>query len=318
MKKLNLVLLTIFMIALLVGCGKTTKVTNNDVTTLELSVATPSGAPAIAFYAHLLEDNLEVNSVAQNVVAYLTSSSTKDVVVAPTNAGIQAIVNKGATFKLAAVITFGNFFIVSCGTDSDNTLNEGDKVLAFQETNVAGKLFQYVYGDKGLDVEYLSDLQAVKTKVLTQESEEYDYLLLAQPVVSAILNQKSNYSVYANVQDDYKTKTGGKSITQASIFVKDGLDKAKVNSFLSMIKNDIETLKNNPNVLVEKTNDVTDEAFAAKISGTKALIKNLITNNNQIGIGFEYAYEYKASIDAFIATLGMNATNEEIYWRTQE
>ena len=29
--------------------------------------------------------------------------------------------------------------------------NELDKVLAFQETNVAGKLFNYVYGDKGLD-----------------------------------------------------------------------------------------------------------------------------------------------------------------------
>ena len=318
MKKFSLVLLMVFIMVVLVGCGKTNTVTESTPATIELSVATPSGAPAIAFYSHLMEDNLEVNSVAQNVVAYLTSSTTKDVVVAPTNAGIQAIVNKGATFKLAAVITFGNFYIVSCGTDSDNTLNEGDKVLAFQETNVAGKLFQYVYGDKGLDVEYLSDLQAVKTKLLTQESEGYDYVLLAQPVVSAILGQKSNYSVYANVQDDYKAKTGGKSITQASIFVKDGLDKAKVNSFLSMIKNDIESLKNNPSVLIDKTNDVTDEAFAAKISGTKTLIKNLITNNNQIGIGFEYAYEYKASIDAFIATLGMSATNEEIYYRTQE
>ena len=315
MKKYSLLIL-VFIMTLLAGCGKTTSAKKAvEVNTLELSVATPSGAPAIAFYAHLNEDNLEVNSQAQNVIAYLTSSSTKDVVVAPTNAGIQAIVAKGATFKLAAVITFGNFYIVSCGTDDDNTLNEGDKVLAFQETNVAGKLFNYVYGDKGLDVEYLSDLQAVKTKLLTQESEGYDYVLLAQPVVSAILGQKSNYSVYANVQEDYKTKTNGKSVTQASIFVKDGLDKTKVNNFLSMIKKDIESVKSDSNLLVEKTNDVTDEAFASKIAGTKTLIKNLIGNNNQIGIGFEYAYEYKASIDAFIQTLGLQETNEEIYYR---
>ena len=82
-----------------------------------------------------------------------------------------------------------------------------------------------------------------------------------------------------------------------------------------MIKKDIESVKNDSNLLVEKTSDVTDEAFASKIAGTKTLIKNLIGNNNKIGIGFEYAYEYKASIDAFIQTLGLQETNEEIYYR---
>ncbi|MBO4668292.1 MAG: hypothetical protein J5666_09265, partial [Bacilli bacterium] len=254
-------------------------------------------------------------SQANNVIAYLTSASSKDIVVAPTNAGIQAIVNKGANFKVAAVITFGNFFVVSTGRDQDSEMNSGDKILAFQENGVAGLLFKYLYGDLGLDVTYLADVQAVRTEILTSETNKYDYVFLAQPVVNAILSQKSGYGIYTNSQMDYTRKTNGLSITQAAIFVNNNADQAKVDLFLKMIKKEIEELKEDPSILSLKTQDVSDEAFASKVAGTKTLITKLISNQNQIGIGFEYAYEYKESIDSFINTLGLNETNEEIYWR---
>ena len=136
---------------------------------LDLNVAVPSGAPAVAFYNHLSDSKLEVNSNANNVIAYLSdATSNKDVVVVPTNAGLAAI-NKGANYKIAATITFGNFFLLSTGNDNNDKLDKGDKVLAFQENGVAGKLFQYVYGDKELDVTYLADAVSVKNYILTEE-----------------------------------------------------------------------------------------------------------------------------------------------------
>ena len=318
MKKLSYILLVLLSV-LLVGCGKTT-VTNNSVdipTKIDLEVASPSGAPAIVFYNHLNEEKVEINSQANNVIAYLTSNSSKDIVVAPTNAGIQAITKKNAPFKIAAVITFGNFFIITTGRDQDNEMNEGDKVLAFQENGVAGLIYKYLYGDKGLDTTYLADVQAVRTEVLTNENLDYDYIFLAQPVVSAVLSQKKGFGIYTNSQMDYQNKTNGLSITQAAIFVSNNADQAKVDLFLKMIKKEIEELKENPDTLSLKTIDVSDEAFASKLAGTKTLITTLIENGNQIGIGFEYAYNYKESIDSFITTLGLESTNEEIYWRPQ-
>ena len=134
---------------------------------LELNVAVPAGAPAIAFYKHLNDSKLDVDA-AETVVAYLSSNSSKDVVVAPTNAGIAAI-NKGADFKLAATITFGNFFIVATGNDDDGVMNKGDKVLAFQENGVPGKIFNYVYGDRELDVKFAKDVQEAKNTILTEK-----------------------------------------------------------------------------------------------------------------------------------------------------
>jgi len=281
---------------------------------IEVKIASPSKAPAIALFAHLNEENVEINSVANNVVAYLTTTSDKDMVIAPTNAGISAIINKNAQFKIAATVTFGNFYLIQTGKDYDKTLNAGDKVLAFQEQNVAGKVFNYVYGDKGLETTYLADVTAVKTEVLTNESLDYDYILLAQPDVNEVLKAKKDYSIYANVQNDFKTKSGGKEITQASIFVKNSSDKEAVVSTLNTIKNDVDALLTNSSNLLEASKDVEDQVFSAKLGSTKEELKALIDDNNQLGIGFKKAKDNKASIDAFISTFSMGATSEEIYF----
>lgn len=136
-------------------------------TKLDLSLITPTGAPALAFYNHIKESKFEANSVANNVLAYF-SSDEKDVIVAPTNAGINAIAN-GANYAIAATVTFGNFYILATGHDNDGVLNEGDRVLGFQENNVAGKVFKYLYGNLDLNMTWLADANAVKNEILTKD-----------------------------------------------------------------------------------------------------------------------------------------------------
>lgn len=154
MKKI--ILLPLMSLLLLNGCNSSSQ--GSDDYKLDLKIATPAGSPATAFYKHLGEsDYLEVNGDATNVLAYFTSTDStqrKDVIVAPTNAGIASI-NAGADFKIAATVTFGNFFLLSTGKDTNETLDKGDKVIAFQQNGVAGKLFNFVYGDRELDVTYL-------------------------------------------------------------------------------------------------------------------------------------------------------------------
>ena len=135
---------------------------------IDIKVACPAGAPATSLYNHLNEtENIEI-AAADTVLAYLSNNSNKDVVIAPTNAGLAAI-NRGAEFKIAATITFGNFFIVSTGHDKNGTMDKGDKVLAFQENGVAGKMFNYIYGDRELNITYVADVNEAKSIILTQK-----------------------------------------------------------------------------------------------------------------------------------------------------
>lgn len=283
---------------------------------LGLKVAAPAGSPAIALFAHISESTVEINA-AENVQGYMTDAADKDMVILPTNYGVNAIVNKGVGFKLAATVTFGNFFLLSTGSDADKTLNEGDKVLAFQQNGVAGKLFNYIYGDKNLNTTYLGDAKAVKDAILTGgESFNYDYVLLAQPVVNVILQKKTSYAMYANIQEEYKTKTGGKEITQASIFVKNSADVTKVKAALATIKSDVEQLLNNHQEVIDQTKNLEEEVVSAKFTATAQAVRGLLDNNNQLGIGYKDAFENKSNIDSFLQSLGMGATNEEIYFRS--
>ncbi len=283
---------------------------------LGLKVAAPAGAPAVSLFAHLDEKNVEINA-ANAVQAYLTDSSDKDIVILPTNYGIKQIVSAGVNFQIAATVTFGNFFLLSTGLDDDGVLNENDKVMAFQQNGVGGKIFQYVYGDLNLDVTYVGDVSEVKDAIFEVNGNafNYDYALLAQPVVNAVLSKKSNYKIYANIQEKYQTKSGGKEITQASIFVKKSANKEKVVEVLNILKEDIAQLLDDTSFIVEETNGLDNEFVTGKLSGTAEVIKKLLDDGNQLGIGYKDAYGNKASIDAFIQTLGMAETSEEIYFR---
>lgn len=136
-------------------------------TSLELSLITPTGAPALAFYNHIKEGNFDANSQANNVLAYFANDS-KDVIIAPTNAGINAIAGN-ANYAIAATITFGNFYILSTGHDDNGVLDNNDRVLAFQENNVAGKIFKYIYSDLELNMTWLADANAVKDEILIKD-----------------------------------------------------------------------------------------------------------------------------------------------------
>ena len=109
-----------------------------------LSILTPTGAPALAFYNYSTNDNFETNgNPAKGIIPQMVSGQ-KDVVVLPTNAGIQAIRNKNANYQIAATITFGNFYLVSLNNDTNDQLDADDTILLFQKDNVPDKIFHYV------------------------------------------------------------------------------------------------------------------------------------------------------------------------------
>ena len=287
-----------------------------------LSIVAPTGAPALAFYNYAGLSNFETNSNPQTGIIPQMSGEQKDVVVLPTNAGMNVIANQSSkAYKIAATLTFGNFYVVSMGNDTDNTMNAGDTILLFQKNNVPDKIFHYVYGD-ALDasIHYVSAVDkaaaAVISKTFVDEESGTNmtpnYVMIAEPALTNALSKNTEATVYSDLQSLYKEKSGGKEIFQASVFVKASLEQEKVTSFLSSLKEDVEGAIADPSKLSEGMNKASN---AAELFGVAPqMAENVLRKNNGMGLGFKYAKENKAAIENFLTLFGIDGSNEALYY----
>ena len=288
-----------------------------------LSIITPTGAPALAFYNYANNSNFETNSNPSEGIIPQMVTGQKDVVVLPTNAGMQAIINKKAEYQIAATITFGNFYLISMNNDENKTLDANDTILLFQKGNVPDKVFHYVYGnDFDANIHYVSavsDAAAAANAGFFADAETGtnivpNYVMLAQPVLTTVLNKNSEkgYSVYADMQAKYKEKSNNQALFQASVFVKKSLDRKTVTSFLDSLKADIDTAIKTPDVINDALKDVIG---AQTVYGIAPEMATAVTkNNNGMGLGFERAINNKAAIETFLKLFNIEGFDEAIYF----
>lgn len=327
MKK-NIALLTL-MAGLLASCGSTNGnvSSSKEESSVEYpsswNITTPTGAPALAFYNHAKDTHFTTNSTPSNIVALMNNNSDQDVIVIDTVSGIKAI-NKGAPYKLAANITLGNFYIAATGNDDDGVMNEGDTIVLFGQNQTPDLVFHYLYGNTfDASIEYVTAVSdaakclASGKNVVTTST--VDYVFVAQPVLFATLNNTSaptygKASVYKNIQDEYKEKSGGKGMIQASVFLKSENDKAQGEKFLESLKNDINAGIENPDLIKNGMDQLSEEEQASVFGIKSAVAKAVVGNGNTVGLGYVKASDNKEAIDSFISLFGMEATNEEIYF----
>ena len=317
MKK-NKLLLSVLLLSL-TSCG--------PVDTSSLKIVTPTGAPSIAFYKEVGNTNFETNSTPSNIVAMMTSTSDKDIVVIDTVSGIKAI-NNGAPYLLAANITFGNFFIASTGKDDDGIMNEGDKIVLFGQSQTPDLLFHYLYG-KSFDsnIEYVANATAAAQCLASGKnvstSSEIDYVFLAQPALYTILNNTNaptygKASIYKNIQEEYKAKTNNQELVQASVFVRKSDDKdynKMLKAYLENLNQAINEAIENPTLVKESMDQISSEEVTSIFQINSNAAKAVLEDNNGLGLGYKEALDNKQSIDSFISLFSLGETNEEIYFK---
>lgn len=314
MKKILVILLSL----LLFGCAAPKQ---ED----KLSVVVPSGAPSLAFYNQL--DNERFNTGdAQSIMPEFISDNGSDIIVIDTVNGIKAL-NAGSKYKLAATITFGNFYIASTGIDDNGVMDDGDYIVLFSQGATPDLVFHYIYGNS-LDsnihyVQAVSDASACLIKGVNISDEDktvdeaayVDYVMIAEPALTAALSKNEKASVYANIQDEYTNKSGGLSMIQASVFVSDRLSSKQINNYLSNLKNSVNELLNNNKLFAEAVNSLSDDEVKEIFRIPNAMIATKVLSNNSIGLGYKDAYDIKNDIDAFVSVFGLEDTNEEIYFK---
>ena len=285
------------------------------------SIVAPTGAPALAFYNYATRSNFETNSVPTNIIAMMNKGD-KDVVVLPTNAGVQAIVNAKAEYKIAATITFGNFYIVSMNNDENHEMDASDTILLFQKNNVPDKIFHYVYGDDLNPVlHYVSAVNDAASAIIGGKFTDPDlgtelvpnYVMIAEPALTNVLSKKGDaISVYANIQEKYKEKSNNAELFQASVFVSNKLEANKVPYFLNDLKKDIEEAIADPSKMSAGMNKA--EAAQELYGVAPTMAENVLRKNNGMGLGFKLAKDNQAAIKTFLSIFGINDVEENIFF----
>lgn len=279
-----------------------------------LTIITPTGAPSLAFYNYVKDANFETNNDASNIVPMMVKGQ-KDIVVLPTNVGVNAIVNKKVDYKIAATITFGNLFVASTGNDDNDQLDKDDYIVLFQQGSVPDLVFHGVFGKEYDDsIHYVSNAKAASQCLMTgknieSENEPVDYVLIAEPAFTTVKGKNEKVKEYANIQTLYKEKFDSE-IFQASVFVKSGVD---ATSFLSSLEGDIKAALNNGDVLAEKLAEADNAEAVFGVNPTVAA--NVTKNGNGMGLGFKLAKDNKEGIDKFLKVFNIDATSEEIYYK---
>jgi hypothetical protein len=323
MKKILSILL---ILALFCGCAsKQEEVVDEDVDLSSTKILCPAGAPALAFYKEAANENFSTGD-ASSILPELKGSGDVDIIVIDTVNGIKAL-NAGANYKLAATLTFGNFYIVSTGHDDDGVMDADDYIVVFSQGATPDLVFHYLYGDQydaGIHyVQAVSDASVCAIKGINiaddshsaDEDPYVDYVMIAEPALSAAMSKNENLSVYANVQDLYAEKSNGLSMIQASVFVSNNYAYGK--EFLSQLESDINEVLANPDLFSSAISDagLGDDEFKDLFGVANVNLATKVLTSNSIGLGFKMAYDNKEAIDNFVSLFDLGTTSEEIYFQ---
>ena len=292
----------------LCGCGRKDKYK-------DLRFVVPTGAPAIAMSAFAEIKGFETVTDPSTIVPMMAAEQV-DVAVLPTNVGVTAINAKKVPYKLLCTITFGNLYVASTGKDDDGVMDADDYIVSFQQGAVPDKIFHYVYGTEfDSALHYVSGAadaaKCLKTgKNLADESKQVDYVLLAEPALTKVLETTPTASVYADLQALYKEKSEGLILTQASVFVRSALEEKVVKGAI------YKTIEESVNQMIKKSSNIT--SYMEKVDDPATIFGvepeyavKTMDAGNKMGIGCKLAFEIKDDINKFLTIFGVSEIADE-------
>ena len=314
MKKLLLMALSILSIGALASCGsKTTtrKTTKNNTTSSTsartttvttttkkketVTILTPNGTPLMAVAGLIDTEGIDIEAVggAENLVAGLTTKS-HDIIIAPLTAGAKTFVAGKSTYKLEAVVTTNNTYIISKeGTTLTNITDlKSKKLIAYGKNNTPDIALQNALKNNSmtssdLEITYETDVTNATTNFVS--TTDYDYCLIAEPQITQL---KVSKGLNLNVLD--LSKYMSSTIYQAGIFVNpDAKNQDRINEVIKDIEDNITYLNGNPTTYAEEI--VTkNNSFLNKMG--KEVLAQAIPNAN---ISFIKAKDNKSNILAY-------------------
>lgn len=185
-----------------------------------IKVLTPSGAPSLSTIP-LIKDGYDVEVVDgpdMLQAAFVNPNPEYDVIIAPTNLGMKLATAGKTDYRLMAIVTWGNFYLVA---NDEHILESTEpvKVGAFGEQAVSGLVFNKVYPDLAANAEWYASV-AECAAALT--AGNIDLALLAEPVATATIakNKENGKDLFMVADLQKQWSEAGQGFPQAGLFVR--------------------------------------------------------------------------------------------------
>ena len=183
------------------------------------TVSAPSGAPALALATLAVENPDSYTFVAADTITAEFSNAAADFIIAPVNAGAKLYQAGKSTYKLAAVVSWGNLFLASQKENFQLEDINGAELTLFGENTINSSIALYVLEQNGVtpgSVSYLAG--AANTQQLLLSDAEA-IVLTAEPALTAACS-KNDAITGISVNELYKAAAGYDGFAQAGLFVK--------------------------------------------------------------------------------------------------
>lgn len=182
-----------------------------------LKVTTPGGAPALALAALAAENPEQYTTVAADTIAAAFAGKEADFIIAPLNAGAKLYKAGKSTYKLAAVVSWGNLFFAAQKELTQEDLK--GSITLFGENTINASVVLYALKENGLEpaeVSYLAGASDTQSLLL---SDENALVVTAEPALTAA-RMKNDKITGISVNDLLKQANGMDGYAQAALFVK--------------------------------------------------------------------------------------------------
>jgi len=302
MKKLLIILIVTLSLA---ACAPAKKYT--------FTWLSPKGAPSVALIP-VLKDGVDAVELVDgtDVLSAALIQGSKDVIIAPINLGSKLIQSGDANYKLLAVVTWGNLYIVK-----DEAVSFTDNMdLAIFGSKAVPELVLNMIADQ-LDFTFTKvPFNAVADVKGQLVAKAYAMGLLAEPVASATIAaakaQGITLSVVADLQEAWKAKTGYDNYPQAAIFVKADLNAAQIKQVKDRVNamiGYVASVNADKSVVETDISTLTPEALGVP---SAAIIK---VTWDRLNVDVQYASEKKAEITTFLTLF--NLTLDDAHYQAK-
>ena len=124
------------MLAMMLALGMAAFANAEDADISGLKVTSPGGAPALALAAMAAENPGNYTTIAADTIAAAFADKEADFIIAPVNAGAKLYKAGKSTYKLAAVVCWGNLYIAAQKEDLKAEDLNGADITLFGENTI--------------------------------------------------------------------------------------------------------------------------------------------------------------------------------------
>lgn len=267
-----------------------------------VNVVVPQGVPALAL-GQLFSDknvNFKIVNGPEPLKAELVKGES-DVVVASIMMGAQLNALGKSGYKLAAVISKNNFYLVGKqGTTlTDIKSVENKKIGAFGENNIPDAVLKEVLKANSVNVKeitYSISAANVLTEKLLSPVNDSDFVLSSEPFISQV--EKKSGQTFSRLDVAKLFDGGNTEVYQAGIFVKE--KKKEVNDFLDKLKEAITKIKTDTKAVSKSLMELDKEKYPFFNKLGEDIIKKTLSSG---AIDFLEAKENETKLVKFFAFL---------------